>query len=151
MVTAAEAVQDVAGVQDGAGEAATEVIATDLENEEKAPGGKKRKIDILYDPYDPDFVDYKVYEYDYIDDVDKGNIDSFIAKEVEKIKVKGSALYFKRKKYVCPYCTTKAKPKDGLYEHLISHARDASMTSDDYKVRGQHVALLKALVPTRTT
>ena len=73
-------------------------------------------------------------QYHSDDDVDKGNIESFIAKEFEKIKAKGISLYYKRKNYVCAYFTTKTKPKDGLYEHLISHAQDASMSSNDYKV-----------------
>ena len=75
-------------------------------------------------------------QYHSDDDVGKGDIESFIAKEFEKIKAKGISLYFKRKKYVCPYCTTKTKPKDGSFEHLISHTQDASTSSDDYKVRG---------------
>ncbi|KAE8807373.1 putative LRR receptor-like serine/threonine-protein kinase [Hordeum vulgare] len=74
--------------------------------------------------------------YDSDDDVDKGNIESFIAKEVDKIKAKGSSMYKKGKKYVCPYCAMKRKPKDGPYEHLLSHARDASLHFDNYKVRG---------------
>ncbi|KAE8802610.1 putative LRR receptor-like serine/threonine-protein kinase [Hordeum vulgare] len=98
------------------------------------------------DPYDRDSHD-EPYECHCDDDVDKGNIESFVAKEVEKIKAKGSSMYKKGKKYVCSCCTTKRKHKDGLYEHLLSHARDASIHFDDYKVRGQHGALLKALYP----
>ncbi|KAE8780492.1 lrr receptor-like serine threonine-protein kinase [Hordeum vulgare] len=166
--TATEAVQDVAGIQGGVGEAASVIAAVDLEKElleqevtassgalqagdeeEKAPEGKKTKLDMtgFKDPYDPHFVDDEINEYGSAGDVDKGNVEPFIAKEVEKIKAKGSSLYYKRKKDVCPYCTTKEYLKDGIYEDLLSHARDASMSSEDYKVRGQHAAVLKALVP----
>ena len=66
--------------------------------------------------------------------MDDENIDSFVSKEVEKIKAKGKAAYYKRKRYYCPYYTTKSKPKDGLFEHLLSHARDASRSGEDAKI-----------------
>ncbi|KAE8773150.1 lrr receptor-like serine threonine-protein kinase [Hordeum vulgare] len=58
----------------------------------------------------------------------KGNFKSFKAKEVEKIKAKGVASFFNRKikKWRCPYCTTKPKPKDGRFDHLVSHAKDVA-------------------------
>ena len=79
--------------------------------------------------------------------MDDGNVESFIAKEVQKIKDQGTAGYYKRKKFVCPYCTSKPKPKDGLFEHLVSHAWDASRSGKDAKIRAQHASLLKALTP----
>ncbi|KAE8813406.1 lrr receptor-like serine threonine-protein kinase [Hordeum vulgare] len=87
------------------------------------------------DQYDPEFVDDEVYEYDSGDDVYEENIESFIAKEVEKMKAKGTSTYYKKKKYQCPYCTRR-KPTDGIFEHLISHAWDASRSSNDYTIRG---------------
>ncbi|KAE8771641.1 hypothetical protein D1007_56454 [Hordeum vulgare] len=51
------------------------------------------------------------------------------------------------KKWHCPYCTTKPKPKDGRFDHLLSHAEDIAIRGEDYKIRGQHVALAKALTP----
>ena len=79
--------------------------------------------------------------------MDDGNKESFIEKEAQKIREKGKAAYFKGGKFRCPYCTTKPKPKDGLYEHLMSHARGLSMSADDIKIRVEHAALLKALGP----
>jgi hypothetical protein len=80
--------------------------------------------------------------------VDNSNVESFTAKEVEKIKAKGVAYYYNRrtKKFYCPYCT-KPKPRDGLFDHLVSHARDAAISGQDHKIRGQHAALAKALTP----
>ena len=54
----------------------------------------------------------------------KGNVASFTAKEVVKIKAKGVASFYKckSKKWHCPYCTTKTKPKDAHFDHLLSHA-----------------------------
>ena len=79
----------------------------------------------------------------------KGNFKSFKAKEVEKIKAKGVASFFNRKikKWRCPYCTTKPKPKDGRFDHLVSHAEDVAIRREDYNIRGQHAALAKALTP----
>ncbi|KAE8781392.1 putative LRR receptor-like serine/threonine-protein kinase [Hordeum vulgare] len=153
--TAGKAVHDVGGVvadlekdvpEQKVTASSSVVQAGDME--EKDLEGKKKKLDMtcFRDPYDPYFDD-EPYQYDSDDDVDEGNIESFIEKEVETIKAKGSSMYKKGKKYVFPYCTTKRKPKDWLYEHLLSHARDASLHSDDYNVRGQHGALLKDLYP----
>ncbi|KAE8810204.1 lrr receptor-like serine threonine-protein kinase [Hordeum vulgare] len=83
------------------------------------------------------------------EDVYKGNFKSFKAKEVEKIKAKGVASFFNRKikKWRCPYCTTKPKPKDGHFDHLVSHVEDVANRGEDYMIRGQHAALAKALTP----
>ncbi|XBI20656.1 hypothetical protein VPH35_061905 [Triticum aestivum] len=100
-----------------------------------------------YDQYDPEFSDNEEYEYDSGDDVYKGNAASFTAKEVEKIKAKGVASFYnhKIKKWHCPYYTTKPKPKDGRFDHLLSHAEDVAIRREDYMIRRQHDALAKAL------
>ena len=88
-------------------------------------------------------------QYDSGEDVYKCNVASFTAKEVEKIKAKGVASFYNRKikKWHCPYCTTKPKPKDGCFDHLLSHAEDVAIRGEDYMIRGQHAALAKALTP----
>ncbi|KAE8793301.1 lrr receptor-like serine threonine-protein kinase [Hordeum vulgare] len=94
------------------------------------------------------FSDDSEYEYDSGDDVYKGNIASFTTKEVQKIKAKGVASFCRKfKKWHCPYCTTKPKPKDGHFNHLLSHAEDVAIRGEDYKIKGQHAALVKALTP----
>uniref|UniRef100_A0A8I6XG51 Zinc finger-XS domain-containing protein n=1 Tax=Hordeum vulgare subsp. vulgare TaxID=112509 RepID=A0A8I6XG51_HORVV len=99
-------------------------------------------------PYDSDYDDDDdPYEYNSGDDVEDGNKESFIEKEAQKIREKGKATYFKRGMFRCPYCTTKPKPKDGIYEHLMSHARGLSTSAADIKTRAEHAALLKALGP----
>ncbi|XBJ21004.1 hypothetical protein VPH35_011726 [Triticum aestivum] len=111
-------------------------------------GGKKRKL-AQYDPYDPESSDDEEYEYDSIEEVYKGNVASFTAKEVVKIKAKGVASFYNRKmkKWDCPYCTTKPKPKDGRFDHLLSHAEDVAIRGENYMTRGQHAGLAKALTP----
>lgn len=79
--------------------------------------------------------------------MEDGNKESFIEKEAQKIREKGKAAYFRRGMFRCPYCTTKPKPKDGIYEHLMSHARGLSTSAADIKTRAEHAALLKALGP----
>uniref|UniRef100_A0A8I6Z013 Zinc finger-XS domain-containing protein n=1 Tax=Hordeum vulgare subsp. vulgare TaxID=112509 RepID=A0A8I6Z013_HORVV len=96
--------------------------------------------------YDSDYDD-DPYEYNSRDDVEDSNKESFIEKEAHKIREKGKAAYFKRGMFRCPYCTTKPKPKDGIYEHLMSHARGLSTSATDIKTRAEHAALLKALGP----
>ena len=88
-------------------------------------------------------------QYDSGDDVYKGNVVSFTAKEVQKIKAKGVASFYnyKFKKWHCPYCTTKPKPRDGRFDHLLSHAEDVVIRREDYMIRRQHAALAKALTP----
>ncbi|KAE8811427.1 lrr receptor-like serine threonine-protein kinase [Hordeum vulgare] len=101
--------------------------------------GKKRKLAFTgFDPYDLEYSDDEEYEYDSGEDVYKGNLKSFKAKEVEKIKAKGVASFFNRKikKWRCPYCTTKPKPKDGCFDHLVSHAEDVANRGEDYIIRG---------------
>ncbi|KAE8787835.1 lrr receptor-like serine threonine-protein kinase [Hordeum vulgare] len=152
----ADEVKDVGGVHGGAGKLAT---ATDVEKEvavsasvlpeqkmtassgvvhpdtrDAQPGeeqeeddgwGEKRKLAFTgFDPYDPEYSDDEEYE---------GNFKSFKAKEVEKIKAKGVASFFNRKikKWRCPYCTTKPKPKDGRFDHLVSHAEDVANRGED--------------------
>ncbi|KAE8818436.1 putative LRR receptor-like serine/threonine-protein kinase [Hordeum vulgare] len=78
--------------------------------------------------------------------MEDGNKESFIEKEAQKIREQGKAAYFRRGMFRCPYCSTKPKPRDGVYEHLMSHARGLSRSADqDIKTRAEHAALLKAL------
>ena len=77
----------------------------------------------------------------------KGNVASFTAKEVQKINAKGVVFFYNRKIRHWPYCTTKTKPKDGRFDHLLSHAEDVAIRGEDYMIRGQHAALAKALTP----
>ncbi|KAE8806222.1 hypothetical protein D1007_17653 [Hordeum vulgare] len=117
--------------------------------DEKEAAGMKRKLAKtgFKSPYDSDYDDDDTYEYNSGDDVEDGNKESFIEKEAQKIRKKGKAAYFKRGMFRCPYCTTKAKPKDEIYEHLMSHARGLSTSAADIKTRAEHAALLKALGP----
>ncbi|KAE8771640.1 hypothetical protein D1007_56472 [Hordeum vulgare] len=143
----ADEVKDVGGVHGGAGKLAT---APDVEKEEDDGWGKKRKLAFTgFDPYDPGYSDDEEYECGSGEDVYKGNFKSFKAKEVEKIKAKGVSSFFNRKikKWRCPYYTTKPKPKDGRFDHLVSHAEDVANRGEDYMIRGQHAALAKALTP----
>ncbi|KAE8806024.1 lrr receptor-like serine threonine-protein kinase [Hordeum vulgare] len=120
------------------------------EQEEDDGWGKRGSWPLLGSThYDPEYSDDEEYEYDSGEDVYKGNFKSFTTKEVEKIKAKGVASFFNRKikKWRCPYCTTKAKPKDGRFDHLVSHAEDVAIRGEDYMIRGQHAALAKALTP----
>ncbi|XBI20631.1 hypothetical protein VPH35_061880 [Triticum aestivum] len=125
---------DVSGVHGGAGKLA---IDADVEKEvadsasalqKEDDGWGERKL-AQYDLYDPEFGDNKEYEYDSGDDVYKGNVASFTAKEGQKIKAKGIASFYNRKikKWHCPYCTTKPKPKDGRFDHLLSNAEDVAI------------------------
>uniref|UniRef100_A0A8I7B7F2 Zinc finger-XS domain-containing protein n=1 Tax=Hordeum vulgare subsp. vulgare TaxID=112509 RepID=A0A8I7B7F2_HORVV len=98
-------------------------------------------------PYDSDYDDDEPYEYNSGDDVEDDNKESFIEKEAQKIREKGKAAYFRRGMFTCPYCTTKPKPRDGIYEHLMSHARGLSRSAEDIKTRAEYAALLKALGP----
>ncbi|KAE8767068.1 lrr receptor-like serine threonine-protein kinase [Hordeum vulgare] len=112
--------------------------------------GEKRKLAFTgFNPYNPEYSDDEEYEYDSGEDVYKGNSASFTAKEVEKINAKGVSSFYNRKikKWRCPYCTTKPKPKDGRFGHLVSHAEDVAIRGEDYMIRGQHGALAKALTP----
>ncbi|KAE8799558.1 hypothetical protein D1007_25145 [Hordeum vulgare] len=120
------------------------------DDEEKEGAGMKRKLAKtgFKSPYDSDYDDDEPYEYNSGDDVEDGNKESFIEKEAQKIREKGKAAYFRRGMFRCPYCTTKPKPRDGIYEHLMSHARGLSRSADqDIKTRAEHPALLKALGP----
>ncbi|KAE8770167.1 hypothetical protein D1007_58146 [Hordeum vulgare] len=98
-------------------------------------GGRKRKL-ADYDPYEGAFSDHSEYE---------GNVVPFTPKEVEKIKAKGGASFCpKFKKWHYPYCTTKAKPKDGRFDHLLSHAEDVAICGENYKIRGN---MLRSRMP----
>ncbi|KAE8814463.1 lrr receptor-like serine threonine-protein kinase [Hordeum vulgare] len=126
----------------------TSSVAAD--DEEKEAAGMKRKLAKtgFKSPYYSDYDDDEPYEYNSGDDVEDGNKESFIEKEARKIREKGKAACFRRGMFICPYCTTKPKPRDGIYEHLMSHARGLSRNADqDIKTRAEHAALLKALDP----
>ncbi|KAE8766711.1 hypothetical protein D1007_62035 [Hordeum vulgare] len=119
-------------------------------DEEKEAAGMKRKLakTRFKSPYDCDYDNDEPYEYNSGDDVEDGNKESFVEKEAQKIREKGTAAYFRRGMFRCPYCTTKPKPRDGVYEHLMSHACGLSRSADqNIKTRAEHVALLKALGP----
>ncbi|XBI29220.1 hypothetical protein VPH35_053254 [Triticum aestivum] len=161
-VTATDALQDVGGIHGGARKLATAVAAVDVEKEVAGSAstlpelkdddsvGNKRKLTLTgFDPYDLEYSDDEEYEYDSGEDVYNGNVASFNAKEVEKIRAKGVASFYNRKikKWHCPYCTTKPKPKDGRFDHLVSHAEDVAIRGEDYKIRVQHATLTKALTP----
>ncbi|XBJ08791.1 hypothetical protein VPH35_014005 [Triticum aestivum] len=134
---------DVGGVHGGAGKLTItvyvekEVAGSPSALQKEDDGWGERKL-ADYDPYDPEFSDDEEYE---------GNVASFTAKEVKKIKAKGVAFFYNRKikKWHCPYCTTKPKPKYGRFDHLLSHAEDVAIRRKDYMIRGQHAALAKAL------
>ncbi|KAE8780579.1 hypothetical protein D1007_46271 [Hordeum vulgare] len=148
-VTAAETVHDVGGdVADLEKDVPEQKVTTSSsaaqagdEEEEEAASVLKRKLANtgFKSPYDSDYDDDEEYE--------DGNKESFIEKEAQKIREKGKTAYFKWGNFRCPYCTTKPKPKDGLYEHLMSHARGLSTNANDIKVGAEHAALLKALGP----
>ncbi|KAE8771721.1 hypothetical protein D1007_56371 [Hordeum vulgare] len=120
------------------------------DDEEKEAAGMKRKLAKtgFKNPYDSNYDDDEPYEYNSGDDVEDGNKETFIEKESQKIREKGKATYFRRGMFRCPYCTTKPKPRDGIYEHLMSHARGLSRSADqDIKTWAEHATLLKALGP----
>ncbi|KAE8787520.1 hypothetical protein D1007_38518 [Hordeum vulgare] len=111
------------------------------DDEEKEAAGMKRKLakTLFKSPYDSDYDDDDPYEVIPTilvqHDMEDGNKESFIEKEAQKIKKKWKAEYFKRGMFRCPYCTTKRKPKDGIYEHLMSHARGLSPSAAHIKTR----------------
>ena len=76
----------------------------------------------------------------------EGNVKSFEEKEVEKIRAQGSGKYHNQKtdKFRCPYCS-RPKPRSRLMEHLMEHCQATAINGDDYKIRGQHAALLKVM------
>ncbi|KAE8812852.1 hypothetical protein D1007_10181 [Hordeum vulgare] len=120
------------------------------DDEEKEAAGMKRKLAKtgFKSPFDSDYDHDEPYEYNSGDDVEDNNKESFIEKEAQKIREKGKAAYFRRGMFRCPYCSTKPKPRDGIYEHLMLHARGLSRSADqDIKTREGHAALLKALGP----
>ncbi|XBI18934.1 hypothetical protein VPH35_060586 [Triticum aestivum] len=137
---------DVGGVHGGAGKLAT---AVDVEKEvagsaSAQPEQKVTASSGVVHPDTPDALPGKEQEVFALAYVYKGNVTSFTAKEVEKIKAKGVASFYncKIKKWHCPYCTTKPKPKDGRFDHLVSHAEDVAIRGEDYMIRG-------SMLPTR--
>ncbi|KAE8786257.1 hypothetical protein D1007_39956 [Hordeum vulgare] len=108
------------------------------DDEEKEAAGMKRNLTKtgFKSPYDSDYDD-EPYECNSGDDVEDGNKEPFIEKEAQKIREKGKAAYFRRGMFRCPYCTRKPKPRDGIYEHLMSHARGLSRSAEDIKTRGR--------------
>ncbi|XP_040256816.2 uncharacterized protein [Aegilops tauschii subsp. strangulata] len=119
------------GPSDGPAEASGEHV--DLQKEDLV--GNKRKWDSSgYYPYDSD--EDELYEYQSGDDVVEGNVESFEEKVVQKIRARGSAMYYnwRTDKYRCPYCS-RPKPRSGLLEHLMEHCRATSIRSDEYKIR----------------
>ncbi|XBH87615.1 hypothetical protein VPH35_075039 [Triticum aestivum] len=139
------ATADVGGVHDGKGKLATAEdvagSASSLQKVKASSGAVNPDA-----PVAPPTVEE---QYDSGDDVYKGNIASFTAKEVEKIKDKGVGSFYncKFKKWHCPYYTTKPKPRDGRFDHLLYHAEDVAIRGEDYMIRGEHAALAKALTP----
>ncbi|KAE8778011.1 hypothetical protein D1007_49175 [Hordeum vulgare] len=133
---------DVGGVHGGAGKLATAVdvagSASSLQKVKASSG--------VVNPDAPVAPPVVEEQYDSGDDVYKGNVTSFTAKEVQKIKAKGVASFYRKfKKWHYPYFTTKPKPKDGRFDNLLSHTEYVAIRGEDYKIRGQHVALAKAL------
>ncbi|KAE8780493.1 hypothetical protein D1007_46380 [Hordeum vulgare] len=143
----ADEVKDFGGVHDGAGKLATvsdvEVSASVLPEQKVTTSSGAVHTDTL------DAQPGEEQEYDSGEDVYKVNFASFTAKEVQKIKAKEVASFYNRKikKWRYPYCTIKPKPKDGRFDHLVSHAEDVAIRGEDYMMRGQHAALAKALTP----
>ncbi|XBI59709.1 hypothetical protein VPH35_040729 [Triticum aestivum] len=123
----------------------SEEEAEQKEEEDLAVVGNKRKWDKTgFYPYDSD--EDEPYEYESGDDVDEGNVESFEEKVVLKIRTQGPGMYhnWRTEKYRCPFCS-KPKPRSGLLEHLMEHCRATSISSDEYKIRAEHSALLKVL------
>ncbi|XBI99641.1 hypothetical protein VPH35_019688 [Triticum aestivum] len=130
---------EVEKVEAGSGEEEAE------QKQEEDLLGNKRKWDKTgFYPYESD--EDEPYEYESGDDVVEGNVESFEEKEVLKIRAQGPAKYYnwRNEKYRCPYCS-KPKPRSGLLEHLMEHCRATSISSHDYRIIGQHSALLKVL------
>ncbi|XBI20992.1 hypothetical protein VPH35_062182 [Triticum aestivum] len=120
-------------------------VEAQKEEEDLAVVGNKRKWDKTgFYPYDSD--EDEPYEYESGDDVDEGNVESFEEKVVLKIRTQGPGMYhnWRTEKYRCPFCS-KPKPRSGLLEHLMEHCRATSISSDEYKIRAEHSALLKVL------
>ncbi|XBI74232.1 hypothetical protein VPH35_067811 [Triticum aestivum] len=130
---------EVEKVEAGSGEEEAE------QKEEVDLVGNKRKWDKTgFYPYESD--DDEPYEYESRDDVVEGNFESFEEKELLKIRAQGPPKYYnwRNEKYWCPY-RSKPKPRSGLLEHLMEHCRATSISSHDYRIIGQHKALLKVL------
>ncbi|XBI76710.1 hypothetical protein VPH35_069911 [Triticum aestivum] len=138
-------ITDVGGVHGGAGKLAT---AADLAGSASSLQKVTTSSGAVH-PDTPDAPPAVEQQYDSGEEVYKGNVASFTTKEVVKIKAKGVASFYNRKikKSHCPYCTTKPNPRDGRFDHLLSHAEDVAIRGEDYMIRGQHAALAKALTP----
>ncbi|XBI21135.1 hypothetical protein VPH35_062288 [Triticum aestivum] len=154
--TAVDAVQEVAAVG-GAGDAAPAVagsVAAAADLVEQGVVGSDSVVPDLVVTTSGGALDavciyanHLYVRYNSGDEVEECNHKSFIEHEANKIREKGKAAYYKWGKFRCPYCTTKPIPKDGLYEHLMSHARGVATSGNDVKIRAEHAALLKAMGP----
>ncbi|XBJ09490.1 hypothetical protein VPH35_014556 [Triticum aestivum] len=136
----AHEVEKVEKVEAGSGEEQAE----QKQQEEDLVGNKRKWDKTGFYPYDSD--EDEPYEYESGDDVVEGNVESFEEKVVLKIRAQGPGMYhnWRTEKYRCPFCS-KPKPRSGLLEHLMEHCRATSISSDEYKIRAQHSALLKVL------
>ncbi|XBH83068.1 hypothetical protein VPH35_071585 [Triticum aestivum] len=138
---------DVGGVHGGAGKLAT---APDVDKDVAGSASALQKVTVSSGAVHPDTPDAQPaveQQYGSGEEVYKGNVSSFTTKEVVNIKAKGVASFYngKTKKWHCPYCTTKPKPRDGRFDHLLSHVEDVAIHGEDYMIRGQHAALAKTL------
>ncbi|XBJ17339.1 hypothetical protein VPH35_008765 [Triticum aestivum] len=129
---------DVGGVHAGAGKLAT---TADVEKDVAGSASALQKVTTSSGAAHPDTPDAQPaveQQYDSREEVYKGNVASFTTKEVVNIKAKGVASFYNRKtkKWHCPYCTTKPKPRDGRFDHLLSHAEDLAICGEDYMIRG---------------
>ncbi|KAE8803471.1 hypothetical protein D1007_20700 [Hordeum vulgare] len=136
----ADEVKDVGGVHGGAGKLAT---AADVEKEVVGSTSALAEQKVMVSSGavhldTPDAQPGKEQEYDSGEDVYKGNVVFFTTKKVEKIRAKGVASFYNRKiqMWHCPYCTTKPKPKDGHFDHLVSHAEDVAIRGVEYMIGG---------------
>ncbi|KAE8788760.1 hypothetical protein D1007_37123 [Hordeum vulgare] len=123
------------------------MLERDGKEEEAAPVVKRKLANTRCQLSDVSSLHSSKCEYNSGDYVEDGNKESFIEKEAQKIREKGKTTYFKWGKFMCPYCTTKPKPKDGIHEHLMSRALGLSRNVNDIKVRADHATLLKAMGP----
>ncbi|KAE8776672.1 hypothetical protein D1007_50656 [Hordeum vulgare] len=79
-----------------------------------------------YDPYEGAFSDDSEYEYDSGDDVYRGNVASFTTKRCRRSRPR-ELLPCVASSRSGRYCTTKPKPNDGRFDHLLSHAEDVAI------------------------
>ncbi|XBI81766.1 hypothetical protein VPH35_090602 [Triticum aestivum] len=116
--------------------------------EEEDTVGNKTKLAMtgLKDRYDPDFVDDDIYECNSGDDVDDGNVDTFVSKEVQKIKDQGRLPTTRERSSGAPIVPLSQSLRMGSLSTLcLMHGMHHS--GEDVKMRAQHASLLKALTP----